>query len=260
MLQLLKNPTEPIFMNLISNAKSDVVLCAPFIKKEVITKILEIKNSNTRLRVITTASLPSFIRKASDIEAIELLLENNIKVYNHQHLHAKVYFFDTREAIITSANLTFNGLYRNYEYGILIDDQDAIMAIDDDLQCLIDDDLSGEFSSDSVDFIKEQICLYNNNEYKIYADDCGDEIIQTPVDIVTSSLKSWEKDIYEIIENNMNDEFRLPEIYEYEELLRIKHPNNNNIRPKIRQILQQLRDKGIIKFLEPGVYKKLVSR
>ena len=36
----------------------------------------------------------------------------------------------------------------------------------------------------------------------------------------------------------------------------LKHPNNNNIRAKIRQQLQQLRDRGIISFLGNGRYQK----
>lgn len=49
--------------------------------------------------------------------------------------------------------------------------------------------------------------------------------------------------------------FRLNEIYEWEQLLKTCHPENNNIKAKIRQGLQQLRDKGIVKFLSPGVYE-----
>lgn len=38
--------------------------------------------------------------------------------------------------------------------------------------------------------------------------------------------------------------------------LEMQHPNNNNIRAKIRQQLQQLRDRSIISFLGKGYYKK----
>ena len=78
MLKLLKNPSEPIFMNLITNAKNSIVLCAPFIKKEIIKRVLETKDKEARIKVITTSNIASFVRKASDIEAIELLLNNNI--------------------------------------------------------------------------------------------------------------------------------------------------------------------------------------
>ena len=71
-------------------------------------------------------------------------------------ISSKIYSFDSTKAVITSANLTFNGLVKNYEYGVLVDDMDTMFYIEDDLQCLIDDELSGEMNKDSVDFIKNQ--------------------------------------------------------------------------------------------------------
>lgn len=258
MYKLLKNPTESIFMSLLSSAKDEVLLCAPFIKKDIIQNILKNKKNTTKLIVITTCNISSFIRKASDIEAIEVLLDKGIKVYNHQHLHAKVYSFDCEKAIITSANLTYSGMNKNYEYGILVDDKETVFSIDDDLQCLVDDNLSGEFTKESILFIKEQIEFFKDKEYKIKTDKFGDDVFESKVDFETKYLNSWQKDIFDIIKK-MNDQFKLDEMYEYENKLKELHPNNNNIRAKIRQILQQLRDKGLIKFEEPGLYKKLIK-
>ena len=52
--------------------------------------------------------------------------------------------------------------------------------------------------------------------------------------------------------------FTLEEMYTFEDLLHIKHPQNNNIKPKIRQQLQFLRDKGFIEFLGNGQYRKII--
>lgn len=38
--------------------------------------------------------------------------------------------------------------------------------------------------------------------------------------------------------------FSLNELYQFEEELKMKHQQNNNIRPKIRQQLQILRNRG----------------
>jgi hypothetical protein len=48
-------------------------------------------------------------------------------------LHAKVYIADNSGAIITSANLTRSGLFRNYEYGVEISDANAVSRIRADL-------------------------------------------------------------------------------------------------------------------------------
>ncbi len=68
--------------------------------------------------------------------------------------------------------------------------------------------------------------------------------------------RGWLLDILLCINKIKSVEFNLNDIYNYENELSIKHPANNNIRPKVRQQLQILRDKGFIQFLGNGKYRK----
>lgn len=54
-----------------------------------------------------------------------------------------------------------------------------------------------------------------------------------------------------------NDSFTLNDIYKFENQLKLKYPENNFIKDKIRQQLQLLRDKGLIEFKSRGIYKKI---
>jgi type II restriction enzyme len=63
-------------------------------------------------------------------------------------------------------------------------------------------------------------------------------------------------DILNCVNRIPNSVFTLNEIYKFENELQVKHPQNNNVRPKIRQQLQFLRDKGILEFLGNGKYRK----
>jgi len=45
-------------------------------------------------------------------------------------------------------------------------------------------------------------------------------------------------------------------MYAFENELKVKHPENNFVKDKIRQQLQNLRDKGFIEFITPGHYRK----
>src|SRR5690554_5157745 len=74
---------------------------------------------------------------------------------------------------------------------------------------------------------------------------------------VKTENKGWTLEILKIIEKFSENNFSLKEIYNYEEYLRSKFPNNNFIKDKIRQQLQILRDKNIIKFLGNGIYQKI---
>lgn len=69
--------------------------------------------------------------------------------------------------------------------------------------------------------------------------------------------RGWLLDILNCINQIATEIFSLKEIYAFDIPLSLKHPQNHNIRAKIRQQLQILRDKGFIKFLGNGVYKKI---
>ena len=80
----------------------------------------------------------------------------------------------------------------------------------------------------------------------------------------TASLKisditkrGWLFDILNCVNLIKTEIFKLDDIYKFEEKLKLKHPQNNHIKDKIRQQLQILRDKGYIEFLGNGVYRKI---
>ena len=68
--------------------------------------------------------------------------------------------------------------------------------------------------------------------------------------------RGWLFDILNCVNAIDSKEFTLADIYEFENLLADMHPANKNIRPKIRQQLQMLRDRGFIDFLGNGNYVK----
>ncbi len=68
--------------------------------------------------------------------------------------------------------------------------------------------------------------------------------------------KGWILDIMQLI-NKLPKTFSLSDIYIFENYLKAKHPDNNNIKAKIRQQLQILRDKQFIKFTSRGMYETI---
>ena len=49
--------------------------------------------------------------------------------------------------------------------------------------------------------------------------------------------------------------FTLDDVYAHEARLQAIYPGNNNVRPKIRQQLQVLRDQGLLEFTGRGRYR-----
>jgi type II restriction enzyme len=69
--------------------------------------------------------------------------------------------------------------------------------------------------------------------------------------------KGWILDTLTCVDAIKKERFSLDEIYQFEEKLRLKYPQNNFIKDKLRQQLQLLRDKGIIEFVGRGQYRKI---
>lgn len=68
------------------------------------------------------------------------------------------------------------------------------------------------------------------------------------------SLRGWTVDVLNAIRRIGESQFSLRELYAFESDLKELHPNNRNVRPKIRQQLQLLRDLGLVEFSGLGHY------
>jgi len=67
--------------------------------------------------LLSRTVLADFASNASDLEALRALAERAGSILSLSSLHAKVYVIDNKRALITSANATYSGMYRNRECG-----------------------------------------------------------------------------------------------------------------------------------------------
>ena len=74
------------------------------------------------------------------------------------------------------------------------------------------------------------------------------------LDSLGSAARGWAAVALGIVERLGAPEFSLGDMYKHEAELARLFPNNRNIKPKIRQQLQVLRDMGLIRFLGSGKY------
>lgn len=65
---------------------------------------------------------------------------------------------------------------------------------------------------------------------------------------------TWPDDVLAEVKALGMKTFTLANIYAREDALAAKHPGNRNVRAKIRQSLQVLRDRGEVRFLGAGKY------
>ena len=85
------------------------------------------------------------------------------------------------------------------------------------------------------------------------------EQFQRSMELRTERIESrgWLLDVLRCIDRIESKTFSLSEVYDFTDELKLRHPENNFVRDKIRQQLQVLRDKGYIKFTSRGYYQKI---
>jgi len=67
--------------------------------------------------------------------------------------------------------------------------------------------------------------------------------------------RGWLIEVMKCIEAIGKNEFQLEDVYAFEDRLSRTYPGNRNVKPKIRQQLQFLRDRGYLDFVTRGYYR-----
>ncbi len=97
---------------------SELRIISPFVSDTMVKYLFE-NWKGQNIMFITRYNLNDFAAKASSIKAIKRLVANNVQVKGIRDLHSKVYIFNRKSAIITSANFTSGGFFNNYEFGVI---------------------------------------------------------------------------------------------------------------------------------------------
>jgi type II restriction enzyme len=79
-----------------------------------------------------------------------------------------------------------------------------------------------------------------------------------PLAHLAPKVRGWTLDILRVVQALNQKDFTLTDVYSHERQLQVLHPDNRNVRPKIRQQLQVLRDLGMLAFRGNGQYRLLV--
>jgi phosphatidylserine/phosphatidylglycerophosphate/cardiolipin synthase-like enzyme len=274
MLTTIKNPWVNEFKSLLRNAEKEVLLASPFIKYDIAGLIADLVKPSVKARYLNSFKLTNFYQRSSDLSALKLLLEKGISVKSHHRLHAKMFIFDAKRAVVTSSNLTNGGLKNNFEYGLLIEDASVVESIRHDYFALYSDkDLSNNVTHgiiqtaeniiSSVPKEKKPKALLTK-ETKLFKQIDNDyltaEKFEGGLNAIETNLSGWVRDVFLILNEFDDDIFDLNQAYKFEKALEQLHPRNKNIKPKIRQQLQYLRNHGLLEFLGNGRYKKLWSK
>jgi len=76
-----------------------------------------------------------------------------------------------------------------------------------------------------------------------------------PIREIKTAQRGWTLDVLNIVRRLGKPEFTNDDVYAHDRELEQLHPDNRNVRPKIRQQLQILRDTGLLIHVESGRWR-----
>jgi hypothetical protein len=127
---ILENPWEHEFLKWVKATKKELFILTPFFDKYALDQILKEAHPTVKLRFIlgfSGKSLEETSAESKTCEVIRMMIEreNRIEAKQLVGLHAKIYLFDGKMGVVTSANLTKAGLEKNIEYGVFFTGREA---------------------------------------------------------------------------------------------------------------------------------------
>ena len=263
-MEILKSPWKKTLIDLVKNSKKSIKITSPYVKENICIDIFNVKRKDVSFELITSFKLGNAHSGALDLAGLDLIIRNNGTVKSHSKLHSKIYLFDNSHAIITSGNLTNGGLIANFEYGVLINDKNTIKTINNDFDLLSSNEMTNLVEQEHI-FQATEIL---NNFSKVSSNPIPKWNFSTSevtlgtvdrelVEVIFSTLKGWKLSVFQCIDAIDKHLFSLNDVYAYEQELQGIYPHNHNIKAKIRQQLQYLRDLGLLEFIKIGYYRKL---
>jgi hypothetical protein len=123
--RIIQTPWLNYLCEFIKNTKNELLVVAPFFSLEIIEKIVKYADKGVELRFLLGANARGIAAGVCDYEALiflhEISSQRDITVKNIPNLHGKVVISDGTKAILSSSNLTREGLQRNIEFGMELD-------------------------------------------------------------------------------------------------------------------------------------------
>lgn len=173
---------EARFIALAKTAR-DILAVSPFVTVGA-ARLLLLGSDPRRVRLITRFNLEDFVIGVSHLRALEELVKAGGKIRGRRGLHSKLYIFDDRSIIVSSANLTQGGLTRNLEFGLQIEGKQVVAVARsyfEHLWDLSDNDLTASLISEWKDAVDAERARRGHNKHpKGQLADFGSELESQP--------------------------------------------------------------------------------
>ena len=240
---------------------------SPYVNDGVI-KLTDMVPKEVSRTLVTRTDLRDFAVGSSNLDTLCTLAREGVIVRSLSNLHAKMYVFDDTSALVTSANATTSGMWRNLECGLSTEDKRVVKKLAQTL-------LRGFGAEDPPRKMrqKELEALYVPLEAikaslpepaRIVSKDdtsaVGATFSISDRETLLKGFKGWQKLTLAGVLDMPASGFRLDTLLEVcGPTATRRYPKNRHVPEKLRQQLQMLRDIGIVEFVRPGHYRRTMK-
>jgi DpnI-like restriction endonuclease/phospholipase D-like protein len=265
---IVVSPTDSWLKIALDNCSSSLAVSSPYIGKYLCDAVSQL-GPKVAVRLLTRTLLGDFASNASDLNALCALAERSGGIFSLSSLHAKVYVVDKKSALITSANATFSGMYRNRECGVEIKNR----AVINTLHGLIESGFGSSprpqlWSRDDLEELRKPVEALRAALSRVTT--LREAAIEAPPRVrlqrrqltrLVESFSGWLQLTMEGISRIPSDTFTMNEVFAAcAPLAAFRFPENRHVREKLRQQMQRLRDLGLVLFLGGGRYERLARQ
>lgn len=221
------------------------------------------------MTLLTRTDLRDFALGSSDIEALCDFARQGASVLSLAGLHATVYVFDNKAALVTSANATHSGMNRNWECGVAIEARRQVQTI---AKLLLGGFGSGQtpqpWTTDEIERLRGPVRVLRQQLPPVRKLPTTLEASELPPirlrrearKALLEGFAGWTRLVLQAVLSQPDDLFTLDQlVHACAPLASEQFPANRFVRPQIRKQLQRLRDVGLVEFLGGGNYRRTVN-
>lgn len=214
MIKIVTAEHYSLITSLFEEATENIKIISPFLSKKMAELLCKAALKGVECSFITRFYLQDFIDGSNTLEGLQNMLDAGVKLYALIGLHTKLYLFDSKDAIVGSANFTEGGFVRNIELSVHLEDEPAI----DTLQEYFDEIVSkvgkandGIITQNMLDDYKERCKKSNGNRAQLAGGTKVTAVIRgAALDRISRNLKENSNAVYDEIEANTKERLSDP--------------------------------------------------
>ena len=258
--------TTPTFEWVAKNARactSSMIVASPYVNNGII-QLTDMVSKEVSRTLVTRTDLRDFAVGSSNLDTLCSLAREGVEIRSLSNLHAKIYIFDNSSALVTSANATNAGMWRNIECGLCTDDRRVVMQLTESL--LGGFGLGAKPRSMNQGELEALHATVDDIKVTLPEKGSGippDSALEVPA---TFSIKNteeflgrfsgWKRLVLESVLEMPKDTITLPYLYEICVIkANERFPENRNMEAQVRRQLQELTGIGIVERVKRGYYR-----